>query len=356
MPGPARQRAEAFAQRFGLAMPVLLAPMAGACPVPLSAALANAGSMGAMGAVLSQPADITEWMAQFRALSDGPAQVNLWLVDPPPRRNPDAEAAMRAFLAEWGPAVPAEAGDATPADFDAQFDALLAARPAVASTIMGVLAPAYVQRLKAAGIAWFACATTLDEARRAQAAGADAVVAQGAEAGGHRGAFDPAAAERQLIGLFSLLPRLVDQLSVPVIAAGGIADGRGVAAALTLGASAVQIGTAFLRSPEAALPTAWADALAKAEPEDLWPTRAFSGRLGRGLATDYVRAVADAAAPVQAYPVQRGLTAAMRREAARANRLAGMQAWAGQSAWMAPARPAATVLREWWQQAEGLLP
>lgn len=350
-----RQRVDTFCNRFGLRLPILLAPMAGACPVPLSLAVAAAGGMGAMGAVLSSPDDIARWMAQFRAGSDGPAQVNLWIPDRPPARDAAAEAATRGFLAQWGPEVPASAGDAVPADFDAQFDALLQARPAVASSIMGVFRPDQVRRLKDAGIAWFACATTLAEALQAERAGADAVVAQGSEAGGHRGAFDPQAAERQSVGLFALLPRLADHLRVPVIAAGGIGDGRGIAAALALGASAVQIGTGLLRAPEAALPSAWADALATTEPEATWPTRAFSGRLGRAIATDYVRAAADPAAPrPQRYPVQRGLTAPMRQQAARENRLAAMQAWAGQAAALAPARPAAESVRAWWAQAEAL--
>jgi nitronate monooxygenase len=349
-------RTTEFCQRFNLRVPILLAPMAGVPSPALSVAVAEAGGLGSCGALLMRPDEIEAWAAEVRRKTNGAFQLNLWIPDPPPRRDPAHEARLRAFLAGWGPPVPAEAGDATPPDFAAQCDAMLAVGPPIISSVMGLYPPAFVTRLKARGISWFANISTAAEARAAQAAGADVIVAQGMEAGGHRGCFDAAKAERELVGLFSLLPAVVDAVSLPVVATGGIADGRGVAAALMLGASAVQIGTGFLRCPEAKLHPAHADALATTAPEDTMLSRGFSGRAGRTIATDYVRAASAADAPRPApYPVQRGLTATMRAAALKEGDVQRMQTWAGQSAALARAEPAASLLTHIWDDAQTLL-
>lgn len=352
----ALDRAAAFCDRFGLRAPILLAPMASACPPALSIAVAGAGGLGGCGALGLAPDAIAAWARTVRAGTNGGFQINLWIPDPAPARDAAHEARLRAFLAGWGPEVPEEAGDAPLPDFDAQCRAILEAGPSVVSSIMGLYPPDFVAALKARGTAWFAAVTTVAEARAAAEAGADAVVAQGAEAGGHRGAFEPAAAEGGGVGLFALLPAVADAVSVPVIAAGGIADGRGLAAALTLGASAAQIGTGFLRCPEAGTHPAYAAALGRAAPEDTMLTRAFSGRTARSLATAYARAAAAPDAPAPApYPVQRGLTATLRAAAQGAGDVERMQAWAGQSAGLAAAEPAGDVVRRCWDEARALL-
>lgn len=349
-------RAEEFSQRFGLRLPILLAPMAGACPPAASIAVAKAGGLGACAALLMQPDEMKKWADEVRAGTAAPFQINLWIPDPPPLRDAEHEARVREFLAQWGPEVAAQAGDSNLPNFERQCDALLEIRPAAVSSIMGLYPPPFIAELKKRGIAWFATVSTVSEAKRAEAAGADVLVAQGMEAGGHRGAFEASKAERELVGLLALLPAVVDAVKVPVIAAGGIGDGRGVAAALALGASAAMIGTAFLRSPEANISPAWANALSRTLPEATMLSRAFSGRTGRSIATDYVRAATDPNAPAPApYPVQRGLTAAMRKRAEQEGDVERMQAWAGQSAALARAEPAAEITERVWRQAQSIL-
>ncbi len=348
-------RSQAFAKRFGLQAPIFLAPMAGATPPSLSIAVANGGGMGACGVLMMTPGQIASWVHKMRSGSNGAFQLNTWIPDPKPERDLESEAQIRQFLSQWGPEVPDAAADTLLPDFDSQCEAILRAGPAVVSSIMGLYPAEFVVQLKARKIKWFATVTTVSEALEAEEAGADVIIAQGMEAGGHRGAFIASQASN-MVGLFSLLPAVVDAVEVPVVATGGISDDRGIAASLILGASGVQIGTGFLRAPEASISPAWSDAIGAAAPEDTVASRVFSGRLGRSLRTDYTNAATSPSAPHPApYPIQRNLTQEMRDAAVASNDLSKIQAWAGQSSQLALKIPAKEIVIKLWNGAQSIL-
>lgn len=327
-------------RRLGLRLPILQAPMAGYATPRLAAAVTNAGGLGALGsATLALPALEAE-VARLRGLTNGPFNLNFFChAEPAPA--PDDEAAALAALAPWFRAAGLPPPAALPACPYPAFGSdhlamLLADPPALASFHFGHPGPDAIAALRAAGCVVLATATTVAEARALEAAGVDGVIAQGWEAGGHRGAFAPEPPDRG-IGLVALVPAIVDAVAVPVIAAGGIMDGRGIAAALALGACAVQMGTAFLRCPEAAVAPAHAAALAAGSDDDTHLTAAFSGRPARARATAFGTALAAGAAP---YPLPRPLTQAL----AAADPAAYAFHLQGQGAALARALPAADLI------------
>jgi nitronate monooxygenase len=310
MAGGLGARTRAFRAELGLRHPILQAPMAGAATPALAAAVTGAGGFGALGTATMPLPALDAAMVALRALTAGGCNLNFFC-HPDPRPDPARLAAMRAALAPFlgSRSLPPEDPPAPyPAFGPAHLDWLLAHRPRVASFHFGLPPPGQVARLRAAGIVVIASATSVAEARAVQAAGADAVIAQGWEAGGHRGAFGVEPSDTG-VGLMALLPQVADAVDIPVIAAGGIADGRGIAAALALGAAAVQIGTAFLRCPEAGLPAGHRQAVAAATDTDTHVTRAFSGRPARARRTALGFALQDG--PVTDYPLPRPLTQAL---------------------------------------------
>ncbi len=325
--------------------PIWLAPMAGeAASAKLVAAVGAAGGFGQLGAAYLSPARIAEIAAEIRTLGDQPFGVNLFC--PLPWRRDDA--AMDAYLqrlAGWH----AELGLPPPArperieeDFEAQLQAVIAARPAVISFVMGNPGAARVAALQAQGFKVVGTATQVAEGLALQASGVDAVVAQGAEAGGHRGGF-LGSPEGALIGTLALVPQLADALRVPVIAAGGIADARGVAAAQVLGAQAVAVGTAFLLTDECPLSAPYRAALRAASDADTTLTRAFSGRYARGLANRVTRELENAQLPD--FPQPNAASRPLRQAAAKAGQADFISLWAGQGLGLArePGSAAALV-------------
>jgi nitronate monooxygenase len=311
--------------------PIWMAPMAGeASSAALVAAVSAGGGFGQLGAAYLAPARIGEIAADIRARTGQPFGINLFC---PQDWQPDAAALDRylAHLVPWhdelglpAPTRPERFEE----DFEAQLAATIAAKPAVISFVMGDPGAARVAALKAQGFKVVGTATQVSEGLALQASGVDAVVAQGYEAGGHRGGFLDKP-EGALIGTMALVPLLADALDIPVLAAGGIADARGVAAAHALGASGVTVGTAFLLVDECPISPAYRAALLAASDADSTLTQAFSGRFARGLANRVTRALEGAVLPD--FPQPNAASRALRQAAAKAGRADLLHLWAGQA-------------------------
>lgn len=333
---------------FGIERPLIQAPMAGATTPEMVIAVSEAGGLGSLPGALLTLDQMQAALQLIRAATRKPINLNFF-AHQAPQADPTAQMAWRAALAGYyvaeglDPAAPVPSSARAP--FDAAYCELVEQwRPEVVSFHFGLPAPELLARVKRSGARVIASATTVAEARWLAERGVDAVIAMGWEAGGHRGNFLSNDMNTQ-VGTFALVPQVVDAVGVPVIAAGGIADRRGVRAALALGASAVQVGTAFLRTPEARIPDFHRDALRQASAEGTALTNLFTGRPARGLLNRLMREQGPMSDLAPAFPTAGGALLPLRAVAEPQGRTDYSSLWAGQAAALAPEMGSAALTR-----------
>lgn len=346
-----------FVRRLGIEHPLLLAPMAGETAKPaLTVAVSNAGALGSIGAAYMAPQAIRDAIRTIRAGTDRPFHVNLfaptqWKADP------DKIAAYRKELGAahdtLGLPVP-ELPNSYQESFDAQLAVVLEEAPAVFSFTFGLPSAEQIAALKSRNILVIGTATTVAEARALEQLGVDAIAAQGMEAGGHRGSFLDSV-EHSLVGTMALVPQIVSAVQLPVIAAGGIGDGRGVAAALCLGASAVALGTSFLLAEETGLGAGYRGLLQSEQAERTALTRAFSGRHARGIRNGFLDRLAGRDDMIPDFPVANAMSRSMRATASKAGQTDFQSLWAGQAARLARPEPAAAIVARLMREAREIL-
>jgi nitronate monooxygenase len=339
---------------FGIDLPIVLGPFGGLSSVSLTAAVSNAGGLGSYGLYGYDGQRIRSTAAELAAATDRPIALNVWLpfdddVHPSQREFDGYVENVRPYFEQLHLPLPERPERYLPS-FDEQLDAVLEARPAVFSTVFGVPSIDVIDACHARNILVVGTATTVDEAKALDAGGVDAIVASGMEAGGHRTSF-LRPAEDSLVGTMALVPQVVDAVSVPVIAAGGIADARGVAAALTLGAAAVQLGSVFLATDESAASPVHRAALRERSGHTVL-TRALSGRLARGIPNRITQLSPDRIAP---FPVQNWLTGRFRPTAAERGVSDLMSLWAGQASPLIRHTDARTLVESLARDAGALL-
>lgn len=339
-----------------LSLPIIQGPMAGGVSTPaLVAAVSAGGGLGSLGAAYLTPEQVVAAARAVRQATDRPFAINLFCPQPAPAQ-PD-EAALQRALAAVGSAhrrlgLPAPVPpQPVPEPFEAQFAAVLESGARVFSFTFGIAPATAIEAAHRRGMKVIGTASTVAEALALEHAGVDAVVALGSESGGHRATFQ-GAFEDALIGSIALVPQMVDAVKIPVIASGGIMDGRGLAAALCLGAAGVQMGTAFLTTKESGAPQPHKAAVLAAREDQTRLTRAFSGRPARGVVNTFMEQAADVALD---FPLQNTLTRGMRNAAAQQGRAEYLSLWSGQAPRLARAEGAVTVLERTAREARQLL-
>jgi nitronate monooxygenase len=343
---------------FGIDHPILQAPMAGASSPAMAIAVSEAGGLGSIAAAMLTPEGLRSELQIVQQGTGRPYNVNFF-THVAPQVDAERERKWRERLApyyrELG--LPADAGAGGPAraPFDAAMcDVLLEFKPKVASFHFGLPDAASLERLKAQNILVLSSATTVEEARWLEAHGVDAVIAQGAEAGGHRGMFLVDDIARQA-GTMALVPQVVDAVKVPVIAAGGIGDGRGIAAALALGAAGVQMGTAFLLTPEAKTAPLHRVALKQASDNSTTLTNLFTGRPARSIVNRYIREVGPMCPDAPAFPLAAGAAQPLRAAAEAKGSTDFMPLWSGQAPSLAREMPSGELLARLVNETEAVL-
>jgi nitronate monooxygenase len=331
--------------RLGIRLPIIQAPMASASTPELVAAVSKAGALGSLGAAYSQPEAMQRDAEAVRAHTNLPFNVNLFVSQQPGAVDAAAQRgaldAIAGYYQGLGLPVPDPVRAPYAPDLEAQLRAIEEIRPAVFSCHLGDIPQERVRRLQALGVKVSASANCVAEAQRLEALGMDFIVAQGAEAGGHRGSYlrNP---YDSMTGTLALVRMIVRNVKTPVVAAGGIMDGAGIAAALALGAQAVQLGTAFLPCPESGTSQVHKDSLLAAREDTTLITEKFSGKPARGLANRFMREMA--AAPQLPFPAQNALTGRLRAASAKAGNPDFVAMWAGQAAALSRALPAADLV------------
>ena len=346
-----------LAKQLGLRLPLIQAPMAGGpSSQELVAAACEAGALGSFGFAYTQPDEMKRQAEWVRSKTGRPFGINLFVSPQPDPIAPACQAqaleAVSGYYRELGLPIPEPVKAPYAPDLDAQLQAVEEIRPAVFTVHLGGLKAEQVKRFQGKGILVGGSANCVAEAKGLEAAGFDFVIAQGGEAGGHRGSYlrDP---YRSLTGTLALTRLIVRAVKVPVVAAGGIMDGAGIAAVLALGAQAAQLGTAFIPCPESGASQVHKDLLVRLTEDETAITEKFSGKPARGIVNRFMKEMA--AAPQLAFPAQNSVTGKLRAASAKAGKPDFVALWAGQAAPLSRALPAAQLIAQLEQELAAAL-